>query len=355
MISVFTALLLNAAMGAVLASFLGVTPLYGAIALNAIGLAAGFLPKEVGVLCEGVYKEVWTDKVIEHYTSLEQGTFLDGIPDFSQYAENDTIHLSDVAGDPDVLVDNTTYPLEIQTLENEDIAIKLSKFETKPTSITDDELYAIAFDKIKVVRGRHLDQIGERKLEKALHAMAPVKDTPETPVILTSGEVPDEDGRIPITRKDILELKRQADKLKIPKKDRRLVLCSDHVNDLLAADQKFRDQYHNYADGVISKMYGFEVYEFSTCPLFGQNLAKKAFGAVAGDGDYEASVFFYTKRMFKANGTTKVYYSESGKDPVNKRNLISFTNRFVALPQKREKACGAIVSRKYTSAQIPTA
>lgn len=340
----FFALLLNTLIGATIAGLAGVDPLYGALTLNAVGLASCFFPRQFGVLSETVYTEVWTGKIVEHFTHAEQGTFLDGIPDFSTHAENDTIHLNDVSGDPTVLIDNKTYPLDIETLADGDVAIKLSKFETKPTSITDDELYALSYDKITLVKERHGNKLAEAHLDKAIHALAPASNTTDTPVLLTSGEVTD--GRLRLTRADILSLKNKLDKLKVPKRGRRLVLCSDHVNDLLMVDQKFKDQYHNYESGVIYKMFGFEIYEAVNCPLFGQDLAKKSYGAVPADGDYEASVFFYVPRMFKAVGSTKMHYSEAAKDPLYKRNLISFTNRFVVLPQQAKKACAAIVSKK---------
>ena len=110
-----------------------------------IGVGSYFVRLPNG-LRAGVYVEVWTRQVVEHYTHALEGTFLEGVPDFSQYAENDVVHLSDVSGDPTVLVDNTTYPLEIEELEDGDVSIKLSKFETKPTQVTDDELYALAYD-----------------------------------------------------------------------------------------------------------------------------------------------------------------------------------------------------------------
>lgn len=124
-----------------------------------------------------------------------EGTFLDGVPDFSQYAENDVIHLSDVSGDPTVLIDNTTYPLEIEELEDGDVSVKLSKFETKPTQVTDDELYALAYDKMGLVKTRHGNKLSEGMLDKAIHAFAPSEDTAETPVITTSGEVVRMDGK----------------------------------------------------------------------------------------------------------------------------------------------------------------
>lgn len=349
-ILVLTALFINALLGAVFASFLGVNPVYGAVALNLVAFAAHFIPREAGALRADVYKEIWTDQIVKHFTHADEGGFLKDIPDFSQYAENDTIHLTDVCGDPSVLIDNTTYPLDVEQLEDKDVAIRLSKFETKATSITDDELYALSYDKIKVAKERHANKLAEARHDKALHAFAPVENTPDTPVVFTSGSVPTADGRLPLTVKDILTFKNALDKAKIPKEGRYLVLCSDHVNDLLSEkDQKFKDQYYNYSTGAISKMYGFNIYEYSNCPLFDQNRKKKAFGALAGDGDFEASVFFYAPRMFKCNGSVKMYYSQSTTDPINKRSLISFTSRFVALPQIREKSCGAIVSRKYTA------
>ncbi len=58
-------------------------------------------------------------------------SFLDGIPDYSAKVNNEIIHLVDVGGDPDVLVNNTTYPIPVQDLVEGDIPIGLDKFQTK--------------------------------------------------------------------------------------------------------------------------------------------------------------------------------------------------------------------------------
>lgn len=345
-LTALVAVLVNTLIGSTLAIALGCPAGIGAITMNVIGFAMSFIPMPCGVRA-GVYTEVWTGKIIERFTHAENDTFLDGVPDFSDKAENDVIHLVDVQGSPDVLIDNTTYPLEIQNLEDGDVAIKLSKFETKPTRVTDDELHALSYDKIATAKDLHGDVLGEKRLDKAIHAFAPVEDLAGTPVIMTTGVIVD--GRHRLCRADIIALKSKADALKIPKKGRRLVLCNDHINDLLLEDKDFRATYTNHANGVITRMYGFDIYEYESCPLFTQEKKKKAFGAVPADGDYEASVFFYVKRMFKAKGTTKMYYSDAQTDPVNKQNLVSFTTRFIALPQKREKSCGAIVSKKATA------
>lgn len=332
-------------MGCLIALCFGFPVWLGATGMVVVATAASFIRLPNG-LRAGVYVEVWTRQVVEHYTHAMEGTFLDGVPDFSQYAENDVIHLSDVAGDPTVLIDNTTYPLDTETLDDGDVSVKLSKFETLPTSVSDDELHALAYDKMALVKTRHGDKLSESMLDKAIHAFAPLEETAETPVLVTTGQ-PDEDGRKKLQRVDIISLRRKLDKLKVPKKDRRLVLCNDHIADLLECDQKFQGQYHDYSTGVIAKMYGFEIYEAANCPMFDSTTKKKkSFGAVPTANDFEASVFFYAPRMFKCKGSNKMYYSKAETDPLHKRNLVSFTARFVALPQKKEGAVGAIVSVK---------
>ena len=139
---------------------------------------------------------------------------VDGVSDYSAAVKNETIHLIDVGGDPEVLINNTTYPIPLQALKDGDIALGLDKFQTKRTAVSDDELFAISYDKIGSVIERHSDAITIAKFKKAAHALAPNSNTKDTPVIQTSGEM---DGtRKKCTRKDIIALKRKLDALQIP-------------------------------------------------------------------------------------------------------------------------------------------
>ena len=339
-----TALLLNAVMGFMVAAVMGIPTVAGAATAVGVSLAAGkFMPQ--GALCEGVLTEVWTGELIKTLRAGDVATFLDGLPDYSQYAENDVIHMIDVGGDPDVLVNNTTYPLKVQEITDNDAVFSLDKFQTKPTPVTDDELYASSYDKMSSLKERHAEAIKEKKFAKAIHALAPDKDGAKTPVLKTTGEIVggEAKGRRRLQLSDIVTLKDKFDKLKIPVQGRRLVLCSDHVNDLLLTDQKFKDQYFNYTTGKIANLYGFEVYEYSDNPVYAVAGTKVKFGTAAGENEYQASVAFYTKRVFKASGSTKMYYSEAKTDPLNQRSLVNFRHYFIVLPKKKD-AMGAIMS-----------
>lgn len=344
-LTMITALLFNIFMGATVGFAMGFAPAIGAV--GAVGLSAvmgAFMP--MGALSAGVLTEVWTGELVKKFRSDEEGSFLDGITDNSQYAENDVIHMVDISADPDVLVNNTTYPLAIQALVDGDIALKLDKFQTKATPITDDELYALSYDKMASVKERHGAVISESKFAKAIHALAPDVHAVKTPVLKTTGGVAGgaAAGRMMLTRKDIIALKTAFDKAKVPLKGRRLVLCPDHIADLLQEDQVFAAQYYNYESGKIANLYSFAVYENVDNPFFKTADGKKiVFGTAPTADDFQASVAFSEKRVFKASGTTKMYFSSAETDPLNQRNLVNFRHYFVALPNKKE-AIAAIMS-----------
>lgn len=336
---ILCAVLFNCVTGGVIAFALGASPVLGMAVMNAIGVLAGMGRKGEPVLRAGVYTEVWTGELVKALRAGLEATWLDNIPDQSSIVNNDVIHLVEVGVDPDVLVNNTTYPIPQQALDDKDITISLDKFQTKVTPITDDELYAISYDKMSRVKESHANALNDAKFMRAAHALAPQKDSAKTPVIATTGE-DDGTGRKRLTRQDIINLKAKFDKLKIPTTGRRLVLCSDHVNDLLTLDQKFAEQYYNYTSGKIANMYGFEVYEFANNPYFTTAGVKGALGSTTG---FQASFAFYTSRVFKATGSTKMYYSEAATDPQNQQSLINFRHYFICLP-KLADACGAIYS-----------
>ncbi len=289
-----------------------------------------------------VKRQVWTKGVVKHLEEREKASFLDGVLDYSKYAENDVLHLTDSSIAPEVLINNTTYPIPIQEFEDDDIAISLDKFQTKATSITDDELYACTYDKIALTKERHGDSIADTKFGKALHALCPPENTAKTPILTTTGE-DDGTGRKRLARVDIITLKNAFDKAKFPKENRRLVLSSEHVNDLLMEDKDFRALYLDHKSGKITNLYGFDVYESLSCPYVTlATLVKKSFGAVPEAGDQMASIAFCAKGICKSQGSTKMYFSEAKNDPTHQRNLINFRHRYIVLPIKQE-GIGAIV------------
>lgn len=292
----------------------------------------------------GVHKEIWTGEVIRKFR--RDGSFLTRVPDRSDLVDNRVIHLTELGADPQVLINNSTYPITTVDSPDEDIAISLDKFDTENTSVSDDTLYAIAIDKIGETTTKHTGALQEATADKAAHAFAPATNTFDTPVIECTGEEITENG---VTRKrmipgDIAGLKRRWDDRSVPKKGRELILNPAHVQDLLAVNESFRDQYMNIQDGQILNMFGFKMNEYSALPFYSATKAKKAFGSLFNPAtDKLATVGFVNTEMFKASDKhVKMYWKRSENDPKGRRHEVGFRLFFVALP-KTMRAIGAIV------------
>jgi len=334
LMTTLTAILFNCVVGVFLAPLLGTSALACAIGCNVVsfGVSAGFAP--TGALRDGVLTEIWTGEMIKRLRAGLDGSWLADVPDNSAVVENDVIHLVDVGVDPDVLINNTTYPIDLQNLTDSDKAISLDKFQTKVTPLTDDELHAISYDKMSRVQESHRNAIADAEFTKAAHALCPNSNTSTTPVLVTTGE-DDGTGRLKLTIKDVLKLKRALDKAKVPLDGRRLVLCPDHINDLLELDQRFANQFYQYETGKITNMYGFEIYQFVNTPYYSAGV-KVAVGTTPDTTDRQASFAYYVPRVFKATGSLKMYYRDAQTNPQYQRNEINFRHYFICMPKKED-------------------
>ena len=185
----FFSLMLCFVAGHAMATAAGIDPVAGGTTAVLISSVAGnFLPQ--GVALDGVLVELWTGELVKAFKAALDGSWLDGIPDASGKVDNDVIHLVDVGAGPDVLVNNTQYPIDIVSQTDDDIAITLDKFDTKNTAVTDDELHAISYDKIASVIENHTDSLQAAKFRRAAFRLCAAENTALTPVIATTGSAP---------------------------------------------------------------------------------------------------------------------------------------------------------------------
>lgn len=336
-------LVTTSAMGATIAAAVGFDPVAGAVALDSVAVVTsamgGLAP--AGALRAGLYPEVWTGELVKAFRESDKSVaWYSRIPSYDQYVEKDTIHLVDIGADPEVLINNTTYPLEVKTLEDGDIAISLDKFQTTPIRVSDDELHAICYDKMSSVIERTKAAVKSTRYRRAIHSIAPAEKSAKTPIIQTTGA--EYNGRKMLTTADIVSLKEAFDLADVPDDGRILVLCAEHVSDLLRTDQRFANQYYNYKSGMILDMMGFEVYQYNRCPYYNADTLKKiSYGAVPGENDLRCSVAFSTERTMRADGSTKPYLDEP--TATTQESLFSMRTYNICLPKKAE-GLGAIVS-----------
>ena len=315
-----------------------------------IGLAAQMFGAELNTVINGTggsmafaavaKKELREKELIKHFR--HKGTWLEKIPSKQQWVDNDVIKINEEGADPEVLIDNNTYPISASQRTDGSIVIALHKYDTTNTEVTDDEIYALPYDKKGSVQRQHRETLEEKTEEHALHSLAPMGDTAETPVLVTTG--PDDGtGRKRLVKKDIKTLMTKLNKLKVPKAGRMLVLSAEHLDDLLEEDA---DLYRNYMDHVegkpAKKLYTFELYDSIFAPQYDATTKAKIPFNSATIGK-EASVAIYLKGAAKARGSVKVYMRDSSADPENRKAVIGMRLHFLAVPY-RKKGQAAIIS-----------
>lgn len=293
------------------------------------------------------FAEAWESRVRKTINTAAVATFLDGVSELDTQvievgsgdaSESNIIHIPIANFKPNVLVNNTTYPIALQSYDDTESIVKLDKYQTQVTTLTDDQVIGASYDRIDAATKPHVEEINAKKYTKALHALAPDAHTAETPVLRATG-TPDANGRPRLTYDDLVAAKAS---LKGATK-RRIVLCDNHWNDLLLDRKNFGDKLVNYNTGDVAPVIaGWEIHSYTNSPLYTSAGAKKPFDSVKGASDLEASVFFDVANVVKKTGMTKQYYADAKVDPEMQVNKIAYRHYFIAVPVEK-KLIGAII------------
>jgi hypothetical protein len=286
------------------------------------------------------FPEIWVARVIQNLTNQSVAPWLDGIPeldaDFTVLEEGSAsevtvINVPRANFNPDVLVNNSVYPIPVQAYTDDTIVLAIDKYNTKATSVTDDQVIGSGYDKIDATTRSHTRAILTKKFKKAIHSIAPGETSATTPVIAATGPVVN--GFATLLYSDLVTLKDAMDNDEVDPTGRRLVLCTRHWNDLLKDRVNFGDQLVNYNTGMPAPFIaGFQLFQYNGNPLYTSVGVKKAFGAVKAAGDRQGSVAFWEGGIAKKTGLTKQYYAPSANDPINQQNLLNYRHYFMALP-----------------------
>ena len=288
----------------------------------------------------GLAKEVWINQLTKKF--YPDSSFLNYTKDFSSLVENDAINMADAGVDPDVLINNTTYPIQVVNRVDTPIRIELDLFETKNTLVRRPEAIEYSYDQLESVLMGHRNILRARTAEKAAHAFAPLKDSEFTPVISTTGETSGTRKRMSV--EDILLLKERFDSVDIPLEERYLVLNPKHLSDLILFDVRAFKDLTDIVDGKPKRFAGFNVLQTSATPFYNAtSLEKIAFTKTPGDTDVFCSFAFQKEEVMKADGTVHMYAKYD--DPEERGTIVGFDKRFIAVPI-RNKGIGAIVSKK---------
>lgn len=302
------------------------------------------------------FPEMWESRVRELMTSQTKGTFLEGIEELSSdvqvsgegtITEQNTIHIPTTDFEVDVLINNGAYPLAVQNYTDATVTINLDKYQTKVMSLSDDQAMGSSYSKIDAVTRAGRKSMTKAKFKRAIHALAPPADAADTPLIETTGDVVAAQGnRKRLRYEDLVTAKAKADELEWDDEGRRIVLSTDHYNDLLLIGGEIGKALIDYRKGGVSPVIaGWEIHSYVANPYYDSaTKAKKVYGEAPVPGtDFRASVIFHLENVAKKTGKTKQYFAPAGSNPKTQTNELAYRHYFICTPI-RQAYHGAIIS-----------
>lgn len=302
-----------------------------------IGVLSAITPKMESTAFVGLNKEIWLPDLMEGFYADDM--FLSECRDMSAFVDNDVINLAEAGVNPDVLINNSSYPIATAQRSDAPLTLSLDTYDTENTLIRAIETAELAYDKRSSIVYGHRQSLKMKFMEYAAFRIAPSTNGTYTPIITTTG-TDNGSGNKRLTFADVLNLSKAFDEAEIPAEGRILVLSVQHRTDLQNEDRSLYNQLLKD-----KQLYGFKLYSLASkrLPRYNKtNGAKVAWAAAAAPStDVYASIAFHKDEVMRAQGTVDMFAKE--KDPEQRGDVIGFQMRGLSMPI-RNKGIAAIYS-----------
>jgi hypothetical protein len=286
----------------------------------------------------GINKEIWIDKLKENFYS--QYEWLNGVDDWSEWVEYNTINFTTIGSDPVILKNNSSWPIVAAQRTDTNSTVVLDTYDSTTTRVYNVEEVEAAINKLESVVKQHRQALMQRIATETLWNYAPATATAgafaatganRSAVIGSQTTVA---STLQIA--DIARAQQQLDILDAPQDNRVIVLSPYHREDLLKQDVSLQKQFADLKTGQALDLYGFKIYVASNTPLFTKtSLAKKTFGAAADNtNDCVASVVFIQSEVMKAMGSVEMFMKPKDINPEQRADEVGFQVRFKGVPTR---------------------
>ncbi len=329
-LSFITALLISVVAGTAIGSAVHVSPL----AVTGGIFALSFIPTPAGIAQMAIAKQIWVDQIMEGFYPAD--SFMTQSRDLSALVEYNKINLAEAGVTPNVLVDNTSYPVATASRTDTPLELALKTLDTENTVVRNVEEMESAYNKMESVIYGHRMALRTKSAQLAAFNWAPLQKADYNPVLVAQSTEYNAKGYKKLSFQDILDLEAEFDLLEVPEEGRIILLHPIHKKDLMGEDLKLYKQIL-----TDKKVFSFSLFVSTLTPLYTALGVKQDFGSAKTATSAISTIAWHKDEVMRADGTTEPFVKY--KDPEQRGDVIGFQKRFVALPF-RSKYMGAIYS-----------
>src|SRR5690554_2195912 len=100
------------------------------------------------------FPEAWQHRVETNLTAETEAPWLAGVAELDtailevgsgSASEQNIIHIPVTDFEPDVLINNSSYPLALQSYDDSTVTIQLDKYQTKVVTLSDDQVIGASY------------------------------------------------------------------------------------------------------------------------------------------------------------------------------------------------------------------
>lgn len=263
-----------------------------------------------------VQSEVWVRYIMNRLWKDNQ--FLVKAFNDDQYVlGNKIVHIPQPGSKPVIDKNNAAFPVAAVQRTDTDVVYTLDKYTSRPTHIEKADMQEISYDKIESVFGDHagelVEVISDDMIIKWLTGLAAgsiVRTTGAATAVKVTGQTT---TRLAMKHQDLKAAKLKMDLQNVPANDRFALLEANMADELFdsLSDSQYRDfsQYVNAKEGIIGRLYGFDIFVRSKTAISTAALAIEALGASVDATDHVASLAWQKNSVTRAIGE-KMFFED---------------------------------------------
>ncbi|MCT2563955.1 hypothetical protein [Chryseobacterium herbae] len=274
-----------------------------------------FKPMQVGILQEGLQKEVWIADIKEN--PIPDMSFINQSVDMSAFVENDALNLAEAGVEPDVHEDyfaTNSGELPIQAIDDIPHRVLLKDYSTNQTRHSKLADMELAYNKRASVINRHRNAIAKNMAQRTAHGWGASTNDAFNKILNLGPTDSVIDG--------LIDMQRFFRDLDLDMSKMNIVLNSDHGSRIEKENKKL---YKEITAEKGAELYDFKIFFYSKTPFYTDAGVKKPWGSTIAGTDKKSSIIWNSDEVFRCFGSTDMFATlgHSGWQA----DLISFAQR----------------------------
>jgi hypothetical protein len=322
----------------IVCAFIALASGFSFMAVAGVGLVGSALMQSGG-LQMAIQKEIWMNSIVEGL--FANNTFLAKAFNADEFVNaGKTVHIPNAGIASGVTKNRSSFPATVGSRTDVDLTFDLDEYTTDPIKISNAESVELSYNKresaLKQDKAALIEAVSNDILFKWLPSSSYVIRTTGSAVAAHTASATG--NRKAFGKADVLAAMNNFNKNNVPQSDRHMLIDAvmyGQLLDTLTVQEAMA--FHagiDTANGVLGKLYTFNILMRSKAGLYTSAVAAKAWTTAGAAGDLAAALAWHSDSVCRALGQTDMFDDVS--NPLYYGDIYSFLVRAGGRPMRND-------------------